>query len=172
MQALIERSVNSFTDNRVDEHLQYHVGAIFLTGKGQKTLAASPPIAAVGSFLFNLSPGSTLTKSLLISKKEGSSYSRVYVNKEGYNDTWEAVCVGSRAHKTAFNDNVKRALGVISTKAMISATEFATLAALVGVTDVSKCAYNAMDDILQGDDADLSDEDEVKMGSGKKRKRM
>ena len=62
VQALIERTATAFVEKRPDERLRYHVGSVFLTGEGQLTLMASPPIAAVGSFLFNLAPGSTLTE--------------------------------------------------------------------------------------------------------------
>ena len=172
VQALIERTATAFVDKLPDERLRYHVGSVFLTGEGQLQLVASPPIAAVGSFLFNLAPGSTLTKRPLISKKEGSSLTRVYMNKEGFDDAWEAVCVGSRAHITVFNDNVKRALGVVSTKAMITDQEFAKIAALAGVKDdVSKSTYNAMNDILREEDAESSDDDE-EGGSTRKRKRV
>ena len=173
VQALIERTATAFEERRPDKRLRYHVGSVFLTGEGQLSLMASPPIAAVGSFLFNLAPGSTLTKSPLISKKEGSSLTKVYLNKEGYDDAWEAVCAGSRAHKTVFNDNVKRALGVVSTKAMITDGEFAKIAALAGVTDeVSRSTYRAMNDILREEDAEASEDDEEEGGSGRKRKRV
>ena len=56
---------------------------------------------------------------------------------------------------------------------MISAMEFATIAALAGVDeDTSKRAYNAMDDILQEDDADMPGDEDVEMGSGRKQKKM
>ena len=45
---------------------------------------------------------------------------------------------------------------------MISATEFATIAALAGVED----------DILQEDDAEMPGDEDVEMGSGRKQKKM
>ena len=83
------------------------------------------------------------------------------------------MCAGSRAHKTVFNDNVKRALGVVSTRAMITDGEFAKIAALAGVTDdVSRDTYRAMNDILREEDAETSEDNDEESGSGRKRKRV
>ena len=83
------------------------------------------------------------------------------------------MCAGSRAHKTVFNDNVKRALGVVSTRAMITDNEFAKIAALAGVTDdVSRDTYRAMNDILREEDAETSEDNDEESGSGRKRKRV
>ena len=49
VQSLIDRSVTSFADHRVDERLLYHVGALSLTGHGQKTLNASRPSLQLGA---------------------------------------------------------------------------------------------------------------------------
>ena len=68
---------------------------------------------------------------------------------------------------------MKRALGVVSTKAMITDGEFAKIAALARVTDeVSRSTYRAMNDILREEDAEASEDDEEEGGSGRKRKRV
>jgi hypothetical protein len=68
----------------VDDRLQYHMGAVFLTKKSRNTITAAAPIGALGSY--------TLTHSPLIRKEIDGKMSKVYVNAEGYTESYENLC--------------------------------------------------------------------------------
>ncbi len=48
---------------------KYHMGANFLTKRSRIVISAPAPLGALGSYLFNCPPNSTLSRSLLIRKE-------------------------------------------------------------------------------------------------------
>jgi hypothetical protein len=50
---ILTNAAQSRKDKMVDDRMQYHMGAVFLTKKSRNTINAPAPIGALGSYLFN-----------------------------------------------------------------------------------------------------------------------
>lgn len=87
----------------MEEPAFYHEGAHYLTGEAKRGIAIDSCIGVVGSFLVNLRPSHSLSKSPKIVNRGN----KVYQSAEDYDSVWEQICA------TAATTMIKLDLGII-----------------------------------------------------------
>ena len=142
----------------VDPRLQYHMGAVFLTGAPRKVFVSPAPIRTIGSFLFNLRGGSTLAQSPLITRPSatGRSREREYMGKHGYDEEWETLCAGLRGQKATVTEAVSRALSGVNTAGVMSKEAYVRFCAIAGTdAGVAVQNYDEAVAVLAADDDEM-----------------
>jgi hypothetical protein len=95
---ILGKAAISRSEKKVDDRLQYHMGAVFLIRKSRVTLTAPAPIGALGSYLFNCQKSSSLTRSPLIYKIVDGKTLKEYVNAEGFTEAYDNLCIALSEH--------------------------------------------------------------------------
>jgi hypothetical protein len=127
---ILTNAGESRSGKKVDDRLQYHMGAIFLIKKSRVTLSAPAPIGALGSYLFNCQKSSSLTRSPLIKKEVDGKTMKEYVNAEGFTEAYDNLCIALSRTVTANTSNAVEALRGKSVSRCMKREVFEKLAAL------------------------------------------
>jgi hypothetical protein len=127
---ILTKADDSRRKKRVDDRLQYHMGAIFLIKRSRVTITAPAPIGALGSFLFNCQKSSSLTRSPLIKKEVDGKTMKEYVNAEGFSESYDTLCIALSRTITATTTNAMEALRGKSISGCMKKETFEKLAAL------------------------------------------
>ncbi len=119
---LIKDFKQAAIDRTVDPRLYYHMGSMYLTGSPRKIFTNPAPIGTVGSFLFNIKSSSSLTASPLISKEDPIARTRTkaYEGQYGFNERWEAFCVGMRGVRGRMGKVAQRAMASVTTGGLVT----------------------------------------------------
>jgi hypothetical protein len=118
------------SEKKVDDRLQYHMGAVFLIRKSRVTLTAPAPIGALGSYLFNCQKSLSLTRSPLIYKIVDGKTLKEYVNAEVFTEAYDNLCIALSRTVTANTSNAVEALRGKSVTGCMKKEVFEKLAAL------------------------------------------
>jgi hypothetical protein len=127
---ILGKAAESRSGKRVDDRLQYHMGAIFLIKKSRVTLSAPAPIGALGSYLFNCQKSLSLTRSPLIHKVVDGKTMKEYVNAEGFTEAYDNLCIALSRTVTANTSNAVEVLRGKSVTGCMKREVFEKLAAL------------------------------------------
>jgi hypothetical protein len=119
---LIKGFKQAAIDRAVDPRLHYHMGSMYLTRSPRKVFTNPAPIGTVGSFLFNIKSSSSLTASPLISKEDPIARTRTkaYEGQYGFDERWEAFCVGMRGVRGRMGKAAQRAMASVTTGGLVT----------------------------------------------------
>jgi hypothetical protein len=173
---LIKGFKQAAQDKTVDPRLKYYMGAMYLTGAPREIFTNPAPIGTVGSFLFNLKGSSSLTASPLISKEDPLARTRVkaYEGQFGFDERWEAFCVGMRGVRGRMGKKAQRAMASVTTGGLVTIEAYRKLNEFSpGGTAVADAIYKetaAIMDEVPEEEEEMED-DEAGPSFGRKNRR-
>ena len=129
-------------DGNVDPRALGHVGSMYLTGRPRVAMKTVAPIGVIGLFLYHLHPASSMTKSLLITRKSasGSGYDKAYNRAEGYNEAWDEFCEGFRNRRAALSPELMNKLAGVTASGSIAEEAYLGLTKFAGEKEEVRCA--------------------------------